>query len=302
MHHVISDGWSIGLLIHEVAQLYAAFHAGEPSPLPELPFQYADFAAWQRGWLVGEALDRQLGYWKGRLANVTALELPSDRPRPPAMSHRGGERNIQIPADVFDGVKGLGRKCGATLYMVGLAAFEILLHRYSGQDVFAVGSPIAGRTRSEWESLIGYFANTLAIRCDVSGDPSVKEAIGRVRAEALGAYVHQDVPFDRLISAMEIARDPSRSPLFQAMFVLQNAPMAIPATEEMAIQILNATSGTAKFDLVLSLTENERAPKRGWNTRPTSSTSRPSTACSIISPRSSARWSRTPRRPSAPSR
>ena len=256
MHHIASDGWSIGVLIREVGALYDAFRAGRPSPLPEPALQYADYATWQRGWLSGDVLRSRLDFWTGQLTGVPALEIPTDRPRPPAMSHRGGTRSILVPRPVVDELKALGRKEGATLFMTLLSAFQVLLHRYSGQADVAVGSPIAGRTLSELEGLIGFFVNTLVLRGDVSGDPSFREFLKRVRKTALAAYAHQDLPFEQIVGALHPQRDPSRTPLFQAMLVLQNAPLPMPAGTDLELEVLDAMSGTAKFDLTLFATED----------------------------------------------
>jgi len=257
MHHIASDGWSIGVLIREVGVLYEAFRAGEPSPLPGPGLQYGDFAVWQRRWLRGEALQTLIDYWAGRLVGVPALELPTDRPRPPAMSHRGDRREAAFPTGLVAGLRSLGRKEGATLYMTLLAAFQVLLHRYTGQVDIVVGSPIAGRTRSELEDLIGFFVNTLVLRGDLSGDPSFREFLGRVRQEALGAYAHQDLPFEQLVGVLQPDRDPSRTPLFQVMIVLQNTPMPVPSSPGLEITLLDTDSGTAKFDLTLTLAEGD---------------------------------------------
>ncbi len=257
MHHIASDGWSIGVLIREVAVLYEAFRAGEPSPLPEPPLQYADYAAWQRGWLRGEVLEAQLAYWTGQLSGIPTLDIPTDRPRPPAMSHRGGTRSIVVPKALVAELQALGRREGATLYMSLLAGFQVLLHRYSGQTDVAVGSPIAGRTRSELEDLIGFFVNTLVLRGDLSGDPGFREFLARVRRAALGAYAHQDLPFEQLVGVLQPDRDASRTPLVQSMFVLQNAPLPMPQGRGLELEILDTTSGTAKFDLMLAGIEEE---------------------------------------------
>jgi non-ribosomal peptide synthetase component F len=255
MHHIASDGWSIGVLIREVALLYHAFREGKPSPLPEPALQYADYAAWQRDWLRGDVLRAQLDYWRGQLAGVSTLEIPTDRPRPAAMSHRGASRTAAVPKEVVDELKALGRKEGATPYMTLLAAFQVLLHRYSGQTDIPVGTPIAGRTRSELEGLIGFFVNTLVLRGDLSSDPSFREFLSRVRKAALGAYTHQDVPFEALVGELHPNRDPSRTPLFQAMFVLQNAPLPTPKGAGLEMEVLETSSGTAKFDLTLESIE-----------------------------------------------
>ncbi len=207
MHHAISDGWSIGILIREVTALYEAFRLGEPSPLPELPIQYADYAVWQRNRLQGPTLEAQLDYWRARLASLPDLELRTDRPRPAVASLRGGERSSRLPKDTLDAVRALGRSEGATLYVTLLAVFQVLLHRHSGQADFAVGSPIAGRSRTELDGLIGFFVNTLVLRGDLAGNPGFREFLGRVRRAAMEAYAHQDVPFEKLATLAHADRD-----------------------------------------------------------------------------------------------
>ncbi|HEY2737158.1 MAG TPA: condensation domain-containing protein, partial [Thermoanaerobaculia bacterium] len=198
MHHIASDGWSLGILVREVAALYPALAAGRPSPLPELPVQYADFSVWQRSWLSGEVLDGEIAWWRRQLAGLPPLlELPTDRPRPAVQSFRGATRPVRLPAGLTRQLEALARREGATLFMVLLAGFQTLLARYSGQDDLAVGSPIAGRNRVEIEDLIGFFVNTLILRGDLSGEPSFCELLGRARETALSAYVHQDVPFEK---------------------------------------------------------------------------------------------------------
>jgi len=258
MHHIISDGWSMGVLVREVGALYAAFAAGQPSPLPELSIQYADFAAWQRRWLSGEVLDAQLAYWKKKFAGAPpALELPTDRPRPPVQTFRGAALPVQLPRALSDALVAFSREEGVTLFMTLLAAFQALLSRYTGQDDIVVGSPIAGRTRAEVEPLIGFFINTLVLRADLSGEPTFRELVRRVREVTLGAYTHQDVPFEKLVEELEPRRDLSRSPLFQVMFVLQNAPMPELSLGNLKICPLEVESTTAKFDLTLLLEETE---------------------------------------------
>ena len=256
MHHIAADAWSIGVLIRELAALYDAYRDGKPSPLPEPTIQYADYAAWQRTWLQGDAIRAQLDYWTDRLAGLPTLELPTDRPRPPAMSGRGGARTIVVPKALVDELKALGRKEGATPYMTLLSAFLVLLHRYTCQADIAVGSPIAGRTRSELEGLIGLFVNTLVLRGDLTGDPSFRELLRRVRKAALGAYAHQDLPFEQIVGALlHPGRVAGRTPLFQVMFALQNAPLPPPRGAGLELEILETMSGTAKFDLTLFATE-----------------------------------------------
>ncbi|HEX7239342.1 MAG TPA: amino acid adenylation domain-containing protein, partial [Longimicrobiaceae bacterium] len=257
MHHVVSDGWSLGVLFHEMSALYGAFAAGRESPLPELPVQYADYAVWQREWLTGETLDRQLAFWRERLAGAPAeLELPTDRPRPAVQSHRGGAHPFTVPADVTRGLKALARAEGATLFMTLLAAWQTLLARYAGQDDVVVGTPVAGRTQPETEGLIGFFVNTLALRTDLSGAPSLRALLGRVREATLEAYAHQDLPFERLVDALGVARELGRDPVFQVVLVLQNAPGGAVELPGLELRLEGAETGTAKFDLTLAMGES----------------------------------------------
>ncbi|HZH31548.1 MAG TPA: amino acid adenylation domain-containing protein, partial [Pyrinomonadaceae bacterium] len=258
MHHIVSDGWSLGVLVREVAVLYEAFSRGEESPLPELPIQYADYAAWQREWLQGEVLEAQVSYWKKQLEELPVLELPTDRPRPPAQSFRGAQLSLHIPEETLRGLKELSRREGCTLFMTLLAAFQLLLSRYSGQEDIIVGTPIAGRTRAEAEGLIGFFVNTLALRTDLSGDPTFVELMKRVREVTLGAYAHQEVPFEKLVEELRPERDTSRQPLFQVMFAMQNAPTGGGGARLAGLELTPASSGagaTSKFDLMLTVTE-----------------------------------------------
>ena len=258
MHHIVSDGWSMGVLLRELQTLYNAFAVGKPSPLSELAVQYADYAMWQRSWLQGEVLSRQLAYWKQRLAGAPALlELPTDRPRPPVQTFRGAFKRGEISSELTQGLKALGRREGATLYMTLLAAFQTLLSRYSGQDDIVVGSAIANRTCSEVEALIGLFLNTLAMRGDLSGDPSFKELLGRTREAALGAYAHQDLPFEKLVDELQPERSLSHSPLFQVMLTLQNAPYEGLGLAGVSVEEIEAQGVAAKFDLSLVLSESE---------------------------------------------
>jgi amino acid adenylation domain-containing protein len=257
MHHVITDDWSMGVLFHELAVLYPALSVGRPSPLPILPTQYADYAAWQRQHLQGETLDRLLGYWRERLAGLATLELPTDRVRPPLVSHEGAVFRGTLPAALVERVKEVGRREGATLYMTLLAGFEVLLHRYSGQDDFAVGSPIAARVRKDTEGLVGFLANTLVMRADLAGNPTFRETLRRVRETALAAFQHQDMPFERLVEELNPPRDTSRHPLFQVLFTLQNAPWPKARLADLSISHVPLDNRTAKFDLWLSLRETE---------------------------------------------
>jgi amino acid adenylation domain-containing protein len=259
MHHIISDGWSMGVLVREVAVAYEAAHEGRPSPLPELPVQYVDFARWHQRALTEEVLAPQLAYWKERLARAVPLELPADRRRPAVRSQRGGTIDFKLPRKLVAALEQVGQAQDATLFMTLLAAFKVLLSRYSGQGDICVGMPIANRTRAELEPLIGFFVNTLVLRTDLSDDPRFPALVGRVREAALGAYAHQDLPFERLVDALRVERDLSRTPLFQAMFILQNAPVRAPALPGLRVETLPLRTGTSKFDLTLSLREQEGA-------------------------------------------
>jgi amino acid adenylation domain-containing protein len=254
MHHIVSDGWSLDVLFRELRALYGAFRRGEPSPLPDLPVQYADFAAWQRAQLRGEALERELAWWRERLDGAPALlELPTDHPRPAAQSFRGEREAFHLPSTLAARLQALGRREGATPFMVLLAAFQVLLAKHSGADDVVVGTPIAGRTRRETEELIGFFANTLALRTDLSGDPAFREVLARVRAATLGAYEHQDLPFERLVEELQPERALSHSPLFQVMFVEERGDDERAALDGVPARIDFAESGTSQFDLTLAV-------------------------------------------------
>src|SRR4051812_44206578 len=225
LHHIAGDGWSTDVLVREVAALYPAFAARRPSPLPELPVQYADFAVWQRSWLRGEVLEQEIAWWRQQLAGLPPLlTLPTDRPRPAEQSFRGAARPVRLPAALTRQMEALARKDGATLFMVLLAGFQTLLARHSGQDDLAVGSPVAGRNRVETEGLIGFFVNTLVLRGDLTPDSTFRELLGRVRETALAGHTHQDVPFEKLVEELAPERSLAHSALFQVMFALQNAP------------------------------------------------------------------------------
>ncbi len=260
MHHIISDGWSLGVLAREVSILYPAFNAGEPPPLPELPIQYADFAAWQREWMKGETLDRHLDYWKRQLAGLSVLRLPADK-SPAGRSSRGAAQSVRLSEELTRALKTLSRQEGVTLFVTLLAAFQTLLHHYSKQDDIAVGTDVANRPTAETESLIGFFVNQLVLRTDLSGNPTFRELLQRVREVFLGAYAHQDMPFDKLVEALKPDRTLSRTPLFQAKLVLQNAPLRPLRLSGLESAVLPSGDGTqtAKFDLMLTLTETAGA-------------------------------------------
>ena len=252
MHHIISDGWSVGVLLNELAPIYEAFLRSEPSPLPELRIQYADFAAWQREWLRGETLEKQVAYWKDQLAGCPLhLDLTTDRPRPPLQSFRGATLYRSLPRPTAGALGALCRAEDVTPFMALLAAFQTLLCRYTGQEDIAVGTPIAGRNFAETEGLIGFFVNTLVMRTRLAGNPTFRELLARVRQVSLGAYSNQDLPFERLVEELQPERDLSRTPLVQVMFVLQNAPMQPRHLPGLAMRRLEVDSGTAKFDLTL---------------------------------------------------
>lgn len=259
LHHIIADGWSLGVLFHELSELYAAFAAGRPSPLPDLSIQFADYARWQRRLLDGPVLHDQLAYWTRQLAGLPELVVPTDRARPAIATFRGARRFFTITEDILRPSTALSRATGTTLFMVLLAAFEVLLCRYSGQEDFPVGVPIANRTRKDNEALIGFFVNTLVLRADLSGDPSFSELLVRVRESALAAYDHQDLPFERLVEELAPARDAARIPLIQVMFALQNASASSAgALAQPSIEVMAVERGTANFDLVLDLWEQDR--------------------------------------------
>ncbi|HYA79395.1 MAG TPA: condensation domain-containing protein, partial [Methylocystis sp.] len=258
LHHIVSDGWSNDVLIREFTELYEAFAAGRAAPLQPLKLQYGDYAVWQRKWLQGEVLERQLAYWRGALSNAPAtLELMTDRPRPATQDPRGALYGFAVSREVTAKLLDLGRRFNATLFMTLLAAFDVLLYRHSGQSDICVGTPVANRRRVELEGLIGFFVNTLVMRADLSGDPRFVELLERVRAQALGAQAHQDLPFERLVEELQPERDMSRSPLFQAAFVLQNAPSRALGLSGLSIEPFAMDSGTAKFDLTLTASESE---------------------------------------------
>jgi non-ribosomal peptide synthetase component F len=238
-----------------VAALYEACLHQTSAALPDLSIQYADFAVWQKVWLRDEVLQAETDYWKRQLENVVPLDLATDRPRPARSRQRGAERSARFTKELLSGIKALCRQEGATLYMTLLAAFETLLHRYTGQVDFAVGSPIAGRTRWEIERLIGFFVNTLVMRADLSADPSFRALLRRVKRVALEAYAHQDLPFEHLVSVLDRGRDTSRTPLFRVMFALQNVPPPALQSPDLVLTPLDIPATTAKFDLTLSIAE-----------------------------------------------
>ncbi|WP_338282406.1 condensation domain-containing protein, partial [Corallococcus caeni] len=256
LHHIVADGWSMGVLVRELGALYAAFTQNRPSPLPELRIQYADFAQWQRQVLSGEELDKQVAYWKARLDGApTLLALPTDRPRPATQSHRGATHSFEVPPAVTAGLRALGLRSGGTLFMPLAAALNVLLSRYSGQHDVCIGTAIANRTRGELEPLIGFFVNTLVLRTRLEDDPSFLDLVEQLRRTALEAYAHQDLPFEQLVDVLAPERHLSHTPLFQVMLGLQNAPMGRLALPELVLEPDAARSQTAKFDLFFDFAE-----------------------------------------------
>jgi amino acid adenylation domain-containing protein len=263
-HHITSDGWSMAVLYQELRDLYQARAHGTSPALLELPVQFDDFARWQREWLQGTVLDDQLEFWKRQLQGpLPALDLPTDHPRPAQQSHRGNVKYFALPDSLCADLKSLCRREDVTLFMLLLAGFQTLLHRYSGQDDIVTGTTVAGRTRSEVEGLVGLFLNTLALRTDLSGEVTFRGLLQRVRKVALDAYAHQDVPFEKIVEALGVERDLSRSPVFQVMFVLQKAPLPPTRAGDLEWNSVPVHSGTSKFDLTLSL-EEEAEGLRGY--------------------------------------
>ncbi|ARV60166.1 hypothetical protein BZZ01_17390 [Nostocales cyanobacterium HT-58-2] len=259
MHHIISDGWSMGVLVRELVALYEAFCVGKPAPLPELPIQYADFTMWQHQWLQGEVLETQLAYWKQQLGkNLPVLELPTDRPRPAVQTFQGARQSLFLSKTLADALKTLSVKEGVTLFMTLLAAFQTLLHWYTSQDDIVVGTDVANRNQAETEGLIGFFVNQLVLRTYLGGNPSFRELLERVREVTLGAYAHQDLPFEKLVEALNPERNMSRTPLFQVQFILQNTPMPPLELLGLTLHPMDITSNTTKLDLTFFIWETEQ--------------------------------------------
>lgn len=259
MHHSVSDGWSTGILLHEVKTLYEALQAGKPSPLPALRIQYADFAAWQREYIAGEVLDAHLAYWRKQLEGCTqVLDLVTDYPRPAVQTVNGTFRLFEWPVSLSVRLNEIARQEQATLFMVLVALLETLLYRYTSQVDINIGTPIANRNRAETETLIGFFVNTLVLRGNLAGNPEFRELVRRTRETTLGAYAHQDLPFELLVENLKPRRSLSHTPLFQVMFVLNNAPIESLELSGMTLSPVDVDSGTSKFDLVLSMMEGER--------------------------------------------
>ncbi len=255
-HHIIGDEWSMEVFHQELRQLYEAFSNGRPSPLAELPIQYADFACWQRDRLHGEVLQGLTSYWKRELAGAPAiLELPTDNPRPAAQSFHGATETFQLPAKLLDELKSFAREQQATPFMILDSAFAAMLHRYTGQEDILIGTPISGRTHAETQNLIGLFLNTVLLRSKFSDRQNFQSLVQQMRERALGAYTHPDLPFERLVAELSPERDPNRTPLFQVMFILHNSEGVSQVSKVSGNRDLE--TGTSKFELTLVLSENE---------------------------------------------
>ena len=257
-HHIVSDGWSIGLLVQEFGVLYAAFSQGRPDPMPELAVQYADYAVWQRQWLQGDALEAQIEFWKGHLSGAPALlELPTDRPRPAVQSYAGGSVEFKLSGELSAGLRQLTQRHGCTLFMVLLAGWSVLMARLSGQGDIVIGTPVANRQRTEVEGLIGFFVNTLALRVELDSNPTVRELLEQVKASTLDAYGHQDIPFEQVVEVIKPERSLGHSPVFQVMLALDNTPgtgeLTLPG---LSLSGLETPHVTTQFDLSLSLTDS----------------------------------------------
>ncbi|AEI67516.1 hybrid non-ribosomal peptide synthetase/type I polyketide synthase [Corallococcus macrosporus] len=269
LHHIISDGWSAAVMVHEMIQLYESEMSGQPPTLPALSVQYADYALWQLEWMRGPSLKAEQDWWGEVLAEVPVLQLPVDRPRPPVQTHDGAQLPFSVPRSLMDAVVAAGRKEGATPFMVLLAAWQVLLHAYTGQEDFAVGSPVAGRNRPEVEPLIGCFINSIALRADLSGDPTFTQVLGRVRRTALAAFSHQEMPFEKVLEVLNTPRDLSHNPVFQTMLVLHNTPTPVLSLAGLQMRGRYVHTGATKMDLTLEVTETAEGLRGGidFNTR-----------------------------------
>ncbi len=261
LHHIVSDAWSTGIFNRELSVLYEAFLNRIPSALPDLPVQYADFAVWQRKWLQGEKLEEQLTFWKNYLRDLTTLDLPTDRPRPAVQTSNGSKQSFQLSGELTKALQDLSRKERATIFMTMLAAFQCMLHRYTGQNDIVIGTPIANRNHYETDGLIGFFLNTLVIRADTSGNPAFRKLLIKVRKVLLDAYTHQDLPFEKLVEELETKRDLSRNPLFQVLFTLQNVTDLNLELSGLSVSRMEVESKRTRFDLEVHLQEGAEGLK-----------------------------------------
>ncbi|MGD1807091.1 non-ribosomal peptide synthetase [Dapis sp. BLCC M126] len=255
IHHIVNDGWSSGVFFKEIEALYEAFNNNKPSPLPELSIQYADFTIYQNNYLQGEELEKLLNYWQQQLKNLSVLALPTDKIRPTTETYKGATKTLLLPKELCNAIKTLGKQQGVTLFMTLLAAFKTLLYRYTQQKDIAVGTPIAGRNLAQTESLIGFFVNNLVLRTNLEGNPSFLEFLSQVRQVALGAYAHQDMPFEKLVDILKPERDLGRSPLFQVMFILQNTPLSKIKFSGVKLETIPIEKNVSKYDLTLAMEE-----------------------------------------------
>lgn len=259
MHHIISDGWSVGVFVRELSSFYEAFARGESLQLPELTIQYADYAAWQREWLQGEVLDKEIAYWKQQLADAPAVvELPTDYPRPAVQTFKGANLNAMLPKALTDALKALSQREGVSLFITLLAAFQTLISIRTGHEHIVVGTDVANRNHGESEGLIGFFVNQLVLSANLSGNPRFRQSLRHVRDVTLDAYAHQDLPFDKLVELLPSSRDISRTPLFQLKMVFQNAPLPPLELEGLTLSQLDFGAGTAKYDLTLFMEDTNQ--------------------------------------------
>jgi hypothetical protein len=265
MHHIVSDAWSIAVLVREVCALYESMNEGKPSPLPELKIQYADYADWQRRYLTGEELNAHLRYWKKQLdGKLPVIELPSDRPRPLVQSYHGASKSISLPVELCESLKVLSKQEGATLFMVLLAAFKTLLYKYTAQEDIIVGTAVANRNRTEIEPLIGFFVNMLPLRTDLKDNPRFRELLKQVKDVALGAYAYQELPFEKLVEEIQPERKLRQMPLFNIVFEVRNVPKEEARLNGLKISRLTTGQESVKFDLMLWITEGAEALKAEW--------------------------------------
>ena len=258
MHHIISDGWSLGLFMRELGRCYEAFAAGREPELEELAIQYGDYAEWQRGWLTGAVLEEQLGYWRKQLAGMATLQLPADRPRPANQSFRGYYRSWTLPLSVTEQLNACSRQEGVTLFMTLMMAFQVLLHCLTRQTDIVVGTDVANRNRTQIENLIGFFINQLVLRLDLSGDPTLRQLLQRVHEMTLEAYAHQDLPFEMLVAELQPERVANRTPLFQVKLVLQNYPSHSLGISSLSLSPVLVPVHTSKHDLLFNIYEGEQ--------------------------------------------
>ena len=265
LHHIVSDGWSLGVLVREICEIYEAISEGKESPLPELQIQYADYACWQRQYLTGARLETHLDYWRKELGDgIPVVNLPSDHPRPALPGYRGAIKSFSLPAGLSQSLRSLSRREGVTLFMTLLAAFKTLLYRYTGREEIVIGTAIANRNRAEIEPLIGFFVNMLPLKTDLSGNPKFRELLGRVKEVALGGYAHQDLPFEKLVEELQPERAASQMPFFNIAFGVQNAPVADLRLKGIEVTPLVMEEERARLDLTLWITEGNEGLQVVW--------------------------------------